>query len=249
MIPDAALRHVLDQISEADAELRAYPPAGVDWPERASATARVLVPWLAATAQELKAYMDRVLNAPSHFRVVCGRIKETGRLDPSLAASFDTIVSDVGLLLRYVTGEVASTIVMTHLEAAFTNSDLRPNGKSDYPDLWLRTNDYSALPAFTRRAGAYGAALKGRPSRPVRVPDGLEVKTCRDSIKVDCHHNHAGLHVAIVLATHSGTSVVSDVAVAFLKGTDYRRSERNTTATTEKFSFNGDRFVSLLNAT
>ena len=42
---------------------------------------------------------------------------------------------------------------------------------------------------------------------------------------------------------------VSDVRVAFLRASDYRESERNTTATTVKYSFNGDRFVSLLHVT
>ena len=92
----------------------------------------------------------------------------------------------------------------------------------------------------------YGAAVKGRPPRPVRVPDGLEVKTCRNSIKVDCHHNHIGTHLVVVVSEADGSITVTDIAVAFLNATDYYRSERNTTATTEKFSFGGGRFVSLL---
>ena len=39
---------------------------------------------------------------------------------------------------------------------------------------------------------------------------------------------------------------VNDVRVAFLRRFDYRESARNTTATTVKYSFNGDQFVSLL---
>jgi hypothetical protein len=39
---------------------------------------------------------------------------------------------------------------------------------------------------------------------------------------------------------------VNDIRVAFLKRGDYHESELNTTATTVKYSFNGDRFVSLL---
>lgn len=41
---------------------------------------------------------------------------------------------------------------------------------------------------------------------------------------------------------------VTDVRVTFLRTSDYRESERNATVTTVKYSFNGDRFVSLLGA-
>jgi hypothetical protein len=135
---------------------------------------------------------------------------------------------------------------MRHLQAEYPNSDLRPNGKSDYPDLWLRTKDYSHLPRRSRGAKSYGAALVGKPSRPVRVPDGLEVKTSRNTIRVDCHHNHVGLHLVMVFTEQPNEFRVEDLAVAFLKSSDYRRCDRNTTATTDKFSFNGDRFISLL---
>lgn len=84
----------------------------------------------------------------------------------------------------------------------------------------------------------------GTSRRPVRIPDGLEVKTCRDAIKVDCHHPHVGLHLVVVFA--AVPYKVLDVAVAFLKAADYKQAERNTTATTEKFSFGGARFTSLL---
>ncbi|MFM8327719.1 MAG: hypothetical protein ACKN9U_22900, partial [Pirellulaceae bacterium] len=42
-----------------------------------------------------------------------------------------------------------------------------------------------------------GAAIKGKSQRPVRVPDGLEVKTCKGPFAVDCHHAHAGLHLVV----------------------------------------------------
>lgn len=88
--------------------------------------------------------------------------------------------------------------------------------------------------------------MKGKQKRPVRVPDGLEIKTCRDRLAVDCHHPHAGLHLVLVFAEAARIFAVKDVCVAFLRSSAYRESERNTTATTVKYSFNGDRFVSLL---
>jgi hypothetical protein len=146
-----------------------------------------------------------------------------------------------------VTGDVVSGIVSKHLLDSYPRAGLRANGRSDYPDLYLTARDYSILPKFKRKAKGddeYGAALKGA-QRPVRVPDGLEVKTCRDRIAVDCHHPHAGLHLVLVYAESERTFSVTDVRVAFLSKADYRESERNTTATTVKYSFNGDRFASL----
>ncbi|MDE2506784.1 MAG: hypothetical protein KGM43_06210 [Planctomycetota bacterium] len=80
------------------------------------------------------------------------------------------------------------------------------------------------------------------------VPVGLEIKTCRDQLRVDCHHPHAGLHLALVLKESNRTYVVNDLCVGFLQSSDYHEAGRNTSATTVKYSFNRNRFVSLLPA-
>jgi hypothetical protein len=80
----------------------------------------------------------------------------------------------------------------------------------------------------------------------VRVPNGLEIKTCRNQIRVDCHHPHAGLHLALVFREDKRFFTVTDLRVAFLRLADYYEANRNTTATTVKYSFNGDHFVTLL---
>jgi hypothetical protein len=155
------------------------------------------------------------------------------------------------VLRASVTGEVVSNVVTKYLLDHHPASALRSNGRSDYPDIYLSTLDYSALPEFKRKKKVtaedeYGAAVKGKQKRPVRVPDGLEIKTCRNRIAVDCHHPHAGLHLVLLFTETAKIFTVNDVRVAFLRASDYRESERNTTATTVKYSFNGDRFVSLL---
>lgn len=155
------------------------------------------------------------------------------------------------MLRASVTGEVVSNVVAKYLMDHYPNSALKSNGRSDYPDLYLAMLDYSALPQFTRKKKVtaedeYGAALKGKEKRPVRVPDGLEIKTCRTRIAVDCHHPHAGLHLVLLFTEVERMFTVNDVRIAFLKSSDYRESERNTTATTVKYSFGGERFVSLL---
>jgi hypothetical protein len=156
-----------------------------------------------------------------------------------------------------ITSEVISKVVSKFLTD--THPEFGCNGRSDYPDLYLATFDYSGLPGFRRQRGTdassdhaskekYGAAFKGHPGRPVRVPDGLEIKTCKDQVRVDCHHHHPGMHLVLVYTESDRWYSVSDILVAFLRESDYYVSRLNTGATTRKWSFTGERFVSLLTA-
>jgi hypothetical protein len=237
-----------DQIRNVAPELQTYPPTSVDWVTRAFAAADVLIPWLTATAPELKNHVEQVLNSPHRLRSKWNILRYHASLPIEQIEAFDRELSYAKILLEFVSGEVVSTIVTAHLVAAFPNSGLKSNGKSDYPDLFLVANEYANLPKFTRNTREYGAALKGRPPRPVRIPDGMEVKTCRDAIAVDCHHPHAGLHLVVLFDESMGEFCVRDICVAFLGRTDYREAGRNTTATTVKYSFKGEKFISLLHA-
>ena len=76
----------------------------------------------------------------------------------------------------------------------------------------------------------------------------MEVKTGRDVIAVDCHHPHTGLHLVVLFDESTGEFCVRDICVAFLGRKDYREAGRNTTATTVKYSFKGEKFISLLHA-
>jgi hypothetical protein len=153
------------------------------------------------------------------------------------------------VLLINVGGDAISKVVEKFLIESF-RGELATNGPSDYPDLFLRTKDYDQWPRFVRikkgDSTEYGAALKGTSKRPVRVPDGLEVKTCKGKFNVDCHHGHAGLHLAVVYHLDAVGTVVDDVLVAFMRLADYRITKPSTATTTLKASFNGKNFVSLL---
>ena len=240
------LDQILAKIETARDHLAAYSPAEFDWPGRCERAARELVPWLAEQSLALKAYVERILNAPELVRDEWNRLRPQVTASAERIAAFESALGDAELLSKYVGGDVASSIVMRHLQAEYPDSALRANGRSDYPDLYLRTVDYASLPAFTRAIKAFGAALKGKPPRPVRVPDGLEVKTCRDAIRVDCHHDHTGLHLVVVFTGKGGKFEVRDIAIAFLTPADYHNSARNTTATSEKFSFGRKLLISLL---
>ena len=57
--------------------------------------------------------------------------------------------------MEFVSGEAVSTIITAHLLAAFPDSGLKSNGKSDYPDLFLAANEYANLPKFARNNSEY----------------------------------------------------------------------------------------------
>jgi hypothetical protein len=233
------------QIAAAEPALRAYRPTTVDWPGRAAQTAESLVPWLGGVAGDLKAHVEDVLNAPTRIRELWKSLRAGCAASPDQLLAFDRLLVLDDVLRESVTGEVVSGVVGKFL--LDRNADLRSNGRSDYPDLYRASLDYSAVPAFTRKGTEeFGAALKGRDRRPVRVPDGLEIKSCRVRVAVDCHYPHAGLHLVLLFTGRTGAYVVTDIRVAFLSLGDYRRSNESTEATTRKFSFDGTRFVSIL---
>lgn len=242
-----ALRRILEQVKAAKPELDAYAPAGFGWYDRAAATAATLVPWLAAEAPGLKGYVEEVLNAPALLRSAWAAIKprigaraETARIDELLARE--------AVLLEFVAGDTVSIVVTGYLLSRFPGRALSGNSKSDYPDLFLKTCDYAGLPVRTRNDRVIEAAVRGKDRKPVRVPDGLEIKTSRNNANVDCHYPHAGLHLLLAFDTTGEMVVVNDVLAAFLRAGDYRITEPKTKATTLKASFSRAPFVSLLPA-
>ncbi|WP_397571584.1 hypothetical protein [Schlesneria sp. T3-172] len=247
-MPSTTLEVINRQIDEALPDLEKYRPTAMQWHQRAKHAAAIFVPWLESNALAIKAYVEGTLNAPSELRRMWMEIRPHVHLPREQIEAFDLQLSLDDVLRESVTGEVVSNVVTKFLLGH--HSDLKSNGRSDYPDVYVSTLDYSGIPEFKRdKSGdeeTYGAARKGKEQRPVRVPDGLEIKTCRNHIRVDCHNPHAGLHLALVFTEASRLFTVSDLRIAFLRSADYRESGRNTTATTVKFSFNGERFVTLL---
>ncbi len=249
-----ALATVKSQIQSAKDDLQACKPTTLDWISRSILTAETIIPWLILTAPGMKEYVEDVLNAPTILRSMWDKMRANVNLPKDQIDAFDRQMTLDDVLRESVTGEVVSNVVTKYLKEHHPEKILLSNGRSDYPDIYLSTQDYSVLPQFKRHknvieADAYGAAVKGNRSHPVRVPDGLEIKTCRERIAVDCHHPHSGLHLVLVFSETARKFSVTDVRVAFLCTKDYRESKRNTTATTVKYSFNGDRFVSLFKTT
>lgn len=240
------LRHVLTQVHCAKDELDGYAPDQCDWFGRANRTCRELIPWLAEHSGALRSFAEDVLNSPDALRTEWERLRRL-ITDAQAVARIDKHLGDEAILLDFIAGDTVSIVVTRYLLEHYPLHGLGANSKSDYPDLFLLDRDYSALPKRSQRGeGAIGAAVRGQERKPVRVPDGLEIKTSRNGAPIDCHYPHRGLHLLLSFNTRSSRLEVDDVLVAFLRQADYRISNRRTEATTVKASFNRAPFVSIL---
>ena len=250
------LAYILKQVQKAGDELDRYQPTEIDWRARANATCRRLVPWLSENANDLCKYVDGVMNSPSDVRRAANELLRSISEYPDFAAAakiqrtvalLKRSLDSEELLISNAGGTVVSKLIERYLIEASTNWSLDSNGASDYPDLFIQDADYSRLPRFVKKSDqTYGAALKGKQRRPVRVPDGLEIKTCKGSFAVDCHHAHTGLHLVLLFEKTRARFATRDVQIGFMRHELYRITKPASPTTTLKASFNGDHFVSLL---
>jgi len=191
-------------------------------------------------AKDLMRHVESSLNSPAVVREIWGRVKE-GLKDKQLIAEMDNALEREQTLLSVITGETVSKLIADFLCGRY--GELAQNNRSTYPDLYLKTADYSRLPK-RKRGLAEGPALRG--GRPTSVPDGIEIKSnSGQRIRVDCHHDHQGLHLVLTFDRDGRRWKAHDVYLAYLSKADYKRAERNTTATTEKFSFGHAPFISV----
>lgn len=233
------LRHILRQIGRDQGALSGLAPP-VGWYERVRQTAETFVPRIVESAADLTRHVETSLNSPLVVRTIWARIKEELD-DEQLIAEMDGALEREQRLLSVITGETVSKLIADFLCGRYR--DLAQNNRSTYPDLYPRTADYSKLPKRTRGL-AEGPALRG--GRPTSVPDGIEIKSNRGTrIRVDCHHDHQGLHLAITFDRDGERWTVHDSYLAYISKADYTRAERNTTATTDKFSFGHTPFISV----
>ncbi len=243
----SVLKHVLSQIDRDSAGLSVVEP-NLGWKLRVEKVARQFIPRLVEIAPKLKQDVALALNSPQIIRETWARVKnhlEAGKLPAEIKKSISVIDRELELeasLLSVITGETVSSLISDFLCREFP--DVKKNNRSTYPDLYFGSFDYSKLP-IRKRGYAVGPALRG--SNPSSVPDGIEIKSQRGRrIRVDCHHDHQGLHLVMTFDKGSGIWSALDVYVAYLAKSDYARAARNTTATTEKFSFSHATFISAI---
>jgi hypothetical protein len=154
----------------------------------------------------------------------------------------DDALKREGGLFSLITGDTVSKLIADFLCEKY--QDLAQNNRSTYPDLYFSTADYSKLPKRTRHL-AVGPALRG--DKPTSVPDGIEIKSNKGArIRVDSHHDHQGLHLALTFEKRGDKYRALDLYLAYLSKADYTRATRRTTATTDKFSFGHAPFISVL---
>ena len=177
------------QIQAARAELKAYAPTDMDWYRRARLTADRMVPWLAENSPLLVEYVSAVMNSPIDVRDSANALIANLEAHPEFANDSETTkqiallrssLDHENMLLSGAGGTVVSKLIEEFLIQQSRDWVLESSGASDYPDLFIRSDDYSELPVFRRGADqVYGAALKGKSKRAVRVPDGLEISLFR----------------------------------------------------------------------
>lgn len=239
--------HVFSQIKKDVEALSALEP-GLNWNQRVEEALGLFMPRLIEIAPALLREVELILNSPQIIRAIWKKIK-TDLQEVLLPKEthhhisvLDRELTFESQLLTVITGETVSSLIADYLCREIPS--LKKNNRSTYPDLYFGHFDYRLLPR--RSSGpASGPALKG--SSPSSVPDGIEIKSQRGKrIRVDCHHNHQGLHLVMTFEQVQEVWVVFDLYVAYLTRTDYRRATRNTTANTEKFSFSQTPFISVI---
>ena len=220
----------------------------LDWSQRIEAVANSFIPRLIQIAPALKQEVEFSLNSPKIIRETWETIKallQQIAVPQAIEPLLKTLDLELGLetrLLSVITGETVSNLMADFLCERIPT--LQKNNRSTYPDLYFDFLDYRSLPQ-RQRGYALGPALKGQ--APSSVPDGIEIKSQRGKrIRVDCHHDHQGLHLVMTFEQVRTIWIVNDIYLAYLAKADYRRATRNTTATTEKFSFSHTPFISII---
>jgi hypothetical protein len=232
-------QYILRQIERDQEGLEKLEPR-LDWLGRVKRTAETFIPRIVGSAERLLRHVESSLNSPAVVREIWERVREELD-DEELVAEMDDALEREERLLAIITGDTVSKLIADFL--CVEHPDLAQNNRSTYPDLYFNTADYSALPRRTRGL-AVGPALRG--GRPTSVPDGVEIKSNRGNrIRVDSHHDHQGLHLALTFDHDGEKWVVHDIYLAYLSKADYTRAERHTTATTDKFSFGHAPFISV----
>ncbi len=243
---DRVLQYVLNQVQAGEEGLGLPPYA--DWRERVVQSVISIVPDIVRFAPDLMREVQLTLNSPRMIRESWGKIAsilaryETSEEVKEEASTITSELERESHLLAEVTGETVSSLISSFLSRV--RPDIASNNRSTYPDMYFRWADYSMLPQRTR-SNPSGPALKR--DKPTSVPDGLEIKSQRGRyIRVDCHHPHQGMHLVVTFDRIENNWEVYNVYMAYLSSADYRRATRNTTATTEKFSFGQTPFISVI---
>jgi len=237
----------------AQGELQALSPADYDWVDRTSKTLETLIPRLGDIAANLKNEVPSKLNSIQELldHIALGSQHEVESLGKEYVEWREKLVLHAGRassIIEQIESQQVSAEIQRQLVLPSMLGDIMyPNGNSIYPDLVMKSYDYSRLPVQSRKKAVIGPCLQGKQKRPSNVPDGCEIKTNRASrIRVDAHAPHPGLHLGITWGLSNKRIDINGVWAAYIRLADHKEASRNSETTTVKYSFGHDRFVSLL---
>lgn len=261
------LSHIRSQVSDRKASEELKRLGGRDWNSRVTESIEFFVPVLVSMAPKLVQRLEVVFQGPSRllqlfaskeFKAVVNSVEN----DPASYQSLQKIEQDgrtlaegtLELVTKYLVAQQITKVIEAFLQETFGES-VKTNGASLYPDIYRVESEafYSMLPIQrSKKKGQdlvdtiHGPCVNGN-GQPSKVPDGLELKSKRGAgIRVDCHAAHPGMFMVITWSTVKQILVVNDIALAYVRSFDYSECKRNTKATTVKYSFGGERFISLL---
>lgn len=260
---DEIVSHISKQLNSkpAQRELKKLGPREIDWSDSTKYSTDVFVPSLIAVAPILKSHLNALFRGPLELETLLAKtLKEiSDRGDKSSEKIIRKFAKKAGGLIG-VSKELVSRFLVAQtitkvIEDFIPNSDVFKgqvvvNGSSLYPDIYLNDSSdlYSKLPVQKRGGRAIDGPCRNGKGQPSKAPNGLEIKTKRGtSIRVDCHAPNPGLHLVINWDTDDdGFIEIEDISLAYIRLSDYTECARNAKATTVKYSFNADPFISLL---
>lgn len=246
-------QHIHSQFNDktVQQELRDMSDAKFDWNARVTTTMAAVLPRLPALALDLSIEIPRLLNSPIHTinKLQAGSASHPELRIGTLGAWYDDVCQSATAskaLVENLESQQISNAIQRFLLLPTSIGDIfKSNGPSIYPDLLLKSHDYSNLPIQNRINPIDGPCLRG--GNASNVPDGMEIKTNRGArIKVDAHGAHPGLHFGVTWDFDSVGVVIKGVWVAYIGAKDYHHSNRNVSSTTVKCSFGHDLFASLM---
>lgn len=243
--------HILKQFNNPIAQQELIQiSSDVNWAERTKQNLELLLPKLPELAQIIKTNVPKNLNSSI---LLLEQIKKGQDNFPKENESLYKWFTELSLLAensKDAISNIESQQVSAEIQRLIASplglgSNYRANGKSIYPDLVNLSLDYAMLSKQSRKNPIDGPCLRG--VNPSNVPDGCEIKTNQGKkVRVDAHSAHAGLHLAVTWDFVNGQVEINGVWLAYVRFCDYKESERNVEATTVKYSFGHDLFVSLI---
>lgn len=262
-------KHILGQVNSSES-IKELEDLGKDWVKRVNDGVRYFVPKLVVTAPKLVERLSVVFQGPGEllnqldspaFKAFSEKI---ANLDPELHKTLEGFELNsrrfasgtLELVTKYLVAQQITKVMEAFLTDSFDGL-VKCNGASLYPDLYQISSEpyYSTLQRQRSKTKGkskevvetiHGPCVNGS-NQPSKVPDGVEIKSKKGkSIRVDCHAAHAGLHLVLTWTTKKSMMVVNDISLAYIRTCDYTECKRNSKATTIKYSFGAQPFISLL---